>query len=395
MAFEDEPRPDDQEPHLEAYCGDGRIFKEPDVPFVEALPSLDTPKYDFIHGDYSNDSSTIYGREYEPGSNLPLINHYAVRPDQYIIPHKSLITPEVLKSLLENTKPRNFHSTDSIYGAKPVEEEQKPEKTGPTLDDIGGYDAVKTDIRKFLAAAQHPDNFKAWGAKPPKGLLLYGPPGTGKTLFAKAIATELDGHFESISPADINLKYFGDSEARIKKLFEDARVRPGHTVIFIDEIDSMLPKRNAEMSGGVNDSIMTMFLQCMDGKDSPDNVTIIGATNRLDVIDPAVLRPGRMDRKIEIGYPDPEARAAILNIHIAAVEKVAGRQLFDLDKTSLDLLLEGADVLTGAQIAEVVRRVCETKAYESIENDDPALANVGDLIASFASLIAESARYDS
>lgn len=286
-------------------------------------------------------------------------------------------------------------SMGGAIGSKPPIAEKKPEKTGPTLDDIGGYEDAKVSVRKFLAAALHPEKFREWGTKPPKGLLLYGPPGTGKTMFAKAIATELSGHFEAISPADINSKWFGESEERIKKLFEDARKRSGHTVIFIDEIESMLPQRNAQSSGGVKDSIMTMFLQYMDGKDSPDNVTIVGATNRIDAIDSAILRPGRFDRKIEIGYPDPEARAAILGIHIAAKEKVAGRKLFDLDQDSLDTLLRGAGALTGAQIAEVVRRTCEAKAYAALEKDETGLVTVDDLIGSFASLIAESARYDS
>lgn len=270
------------------------------------------------------------------------------------------------------------------------QETQPPEKQYPTLDDIGGHSKAKESIRKFLAATQHPEVFRNWAATPPKGLLLYGPSGTGKTMFAEAIANELFGHFEAIKLADINSKWFGESEERVKRIFEEARFRDGHTVIFIDEIESLLPVRNPSYSSGVKDSIMTMFLQYMDGIDSPDNVTIIGATNRPNAIDPAVLRPGRMDRHIEIGYPDLEARTEILDIHIATAEKAAGRQLFDLQKVDVGRLLKGADVLTGAQIAEVIRRACEAKAYEAVESEAVSLITVEDLIESFASVIIES-----
>lgn len=396
--FEEEPRPDDQQPRIDTDGVDGRMRKEPDVTPPESdspgMEPLITPEPSF---------ENLYHieplKEKESDHILPNFHLYYDIPREPLRLEpdlsKSYLSSKLLKNIMETFEKETLPSMGGAFEIKPPAEEKKPEKTGPTLEDIGGYDDAKDNVRKFLAAAQHPEKFREWGAKPPKGLLLYGPPGTGKTMFAKAIATELDGHFEAISPADINSKWFGESEERIKKLFEDARKRDGHTVIFIDEIESMLPQRDAQSSGGVKDSIMTMFLQYMDGKDSPDNVTIVGATNRLDAIDSAVLRPGRFDRKIEIGYPDPEARAAILDIHIAAKEEAAGRKLFDLDKDGLDRLLKGADVLTGAQIAEVVRRTCEAKAYEALEKGEAELVSVDDLVGSFASLIAESARYDS
>ena len=393
---EEEPRTEDHQPRIEIQgeSFDGLIRKEPEPDTIPKEPTYLDGLYDykFIEKEYHlpliNRIDDDYLNRHEKTYDDP---YYKRTPDYT----RSPLSSDLFKGILDSLKNENLPSMGGAFESTPPVEEKKPEKTGPTLDDIGGYDDAKEQVRKFLAAAQHPERFREWGAQPPKGLLLYGPPGTGKTMFAKAIATELDGHFEAISPADINSKWFGESEERIKKLFEDARKRPGHTVIFIDEIESMLPQRNAQHSGGVKDSIMTMFLQYMDGKDSPDNVTIVGATNRLDAIDSAVLRPGRFDRKIEIGYPDPEARAAILDIHIAAKEKAAGRKLFDLDDEGLAKLLRGADVLTGAQIAEVVRRMCEAKAYEALEKGEAELVTVDDLAGSFASLIAESARYES
>jgi SpoVK/Ycf46/Vps4 family AAA+-type ATPase len=377
-------------------CVDGREIKLPDPDLPEPfIPIIEPP-------DYSYENFT---KEQKPPKNSDPYVPLKKEIDTYFPPypplnlasettHRSIRSSALFTKLLEGHYMEKLNNDIGPDISITPPSESKPEKSGPTLDDIGGYDEAKEQVRKFLAAAQHPEAFKQWGVKPPKGLLFYGPPGTGKTMFAKAIATELDGHFEAISPADINKKYFGESEELVKKLFEDARKRPGHTVIFIDEIESMLPQRDTLRSGGVRDSIMTMFLQYMDGNNSPDNVTIVGATNRLDAIDAAVLRPGRFDRKIEIGYPDPEARAAILDIHIKALETGAGRKLFDIDADALDRLLRGADILTGAQIAEVVRRVGEAKAYESIGNDDMGLATVDDLVDNFASLIAETARYD-
>lgn len=277
-----------------------------------------------------------------------------------------------------------------------TEVDSEVDKKPSGLDAIGGYAAAKEAVREVIAAINNPAAFREWGVKPPKGVLFFGPPGTGKTMFANAIAQEINGIFVSIEPSDINDKYFGESEKRIKELFERARENSGlHTVIFIDEIESILGRRDKQWSGGVKDSIMTMFLQYMDGKDSPDNVTIIGATNRPEAIDDAILRPGRFDKQIEIGFPDIHARKEILRIHISSKEEVAGRVLFDLEEAGLETLLVGIDNLTGAQIAEAVKRACLAKAHKQLSSDmRVGLITVDDLAGGFASLLSESARYD-
>ncbi len=183
-----------------------------------------------------------------------------------------------------------------------------------TYDDLGGLRKEVLKIREMVELPmRHPELFEKLGIEAPKGVLLYGPPGTGKTLLAKAVAGETNAHFTSISGPEIFGKYYGESEERLREVFKQAEENTP-SIIFIDEIDSIAPKRD-EVSGEVEKRIVSQLLTLMDGMKSRGKVVVIAATNRPDSIDPALRRPGRFDREIEIGIPDEEGRLEILNIH--------------------------------------------------------------------------------
>ena len=183
-----------------------------------------------------------------------------------------------------------------------------------TYDELGGLKNEVQKIREMVELPmRHPELFEKIGVEAPKGVLLYGSPGTGKTLLAKAVAGETNANFTYLSGPEIMGKYYGESEERLREFFKQAEEN-APSIIFIDEIDSIAPKRE-EVSGDVEKRIVSQLLTLMDGMKSRGKVVVIAATNRPDSLDPALRRPGRFDREIEIGIPDEEGRLAILNIH--------------------------------------------------------------------------------
>lgn len=181
-------------------------------------------------------------------------------------------------------------------------------------EDIGGMKDAIQKVREMIELPiRHPELFEKIGIDAPKGVLLYGPPGTGKTLLAKAVANETNANFYSISGPEIMSKFYGESEERLRGTFKEAQEN-APSIIFIDELDSIAPKRE-DVSGEVEKRIVSQMLTLMDGIQSRGKVVVIGATNRPNAIDPALRRPGRFDREIEIGIPDQEGRLDILNIH--------------------------------------------------------------------------------
>ena len=187
-----------------------------------------------------------------------------------------------------------------------------------TYDDIGGLDNAIQKIREMVELPlKHPELFERLGVEAPKGVLLHGPPGCGKTLLAKAVANETNVHFISISGPEIMSKYYGESEQRLRRLFEEAEEN-APSIIFIDELDSIAPKRG-EVTGEVEKRVVAQLLALMDGLQSRGKVVVIGATNRVNAIDPALRRPGRFDREIEIGVPNRDDRYEILRIHTRGV----------------------------------------------------------------------------
>ncbi|MBT5201434.1 MAG: CDC48 family AAA ATPase [Thaumarchaeota archaeon] len=198
-----------------------------------------------------------------------------------------------------------------------------------TYDELGGLKNEVQKIREMVELPmRHPELFDKIGVEAPKGVLLYGPPGTGKTLLAKAVAGETNANFTSISGPEIMGKHYGESEERIREIFTQAEEN-SPSIIFIDEIDSIAPKRD-EVSGELEKRIVSQLLTLMDGMKSRGKVVVIAATNRPDSIDPALRRPGRFDREIEIGIPDVEGRFDILSIHTRGMpidEKVDLKQI--------------------------------------------------------------------
>ncbi len=183
-----------------------------------------------------------------------------------------------------------------------------------TYDDLGGLRNEVQKIREMVELPmRHPELFEKIGVEAPKGVLLYGPPGTGKTLLAKAVAGETNAHFISLSGPEIMGKFYGESEERIREIFKQAEEN-APSIIFIDEIDSIAPKRD-EVSGELEKRVVAQLLSLMDGMKSRGKVVVIAATNRPDSIDPALRRPGRFDREIEIGIPDDKGRLEVLTIH--------------------------------------------------------------------------------
>ena len=190
------------------------------------------------------------------------------------------------------------------------------EKTGGgiTYEDIGGLQNEIQRVREMVELPmKHPQIFKKLGIEPPQGVLLHGPPGTGKTLLAKAVANETSASFFSIAGPEIISKYYGESEQQLREIFEDAK-EESPAIIFIDELDSIAPKRE-DVTGEVERRVVAQLLTMMDGLEARGQVIVIAATNRVDSVDPALRRPGRFDREIEIGVPDEVGRKEILQIH--------------------------------------------------------------------------------
>ena len=258
------------------------------------------------------------------------------------------------------------HSTTEIMiREKAVETERK---IGATYEDVGGLDEQIQRIREMIELPlRHPEVFDRLGIEPPKGVLLHGPPGTGKTLIAKAVANETFATFISLSGAEIHGKYYGESEARLREIFNEAEQNKP-CIIFIDEIDAIAPKRE-EVTGEVEKRVVSQLLALMDGLEPRGQIVVIGATNRPNALDPALRRGGRFDREIEIGIPDREGRFEILQIHTRGMPLT-----HDVDLRKLANLTHG---FTGADITEL----CKEAAMKALRRVLPEIDFEAEYIA--------------
>ena len=221
------------------------------------------------------------------------------------------------------------------------------DKPSTTFVDIAGYDGVKQEINEVVDFLRMPERFREIGARVPKGILLVGPPGTGKTLFARAVAGEAGVGFLSVTGSDFMEMFVGVGASRVRDLFQQAR-RMGKAIIFIDEIDSIGRKRGAGLGGGHDEREQTLnqMLSEMDGFETSEGIVIMAATNRPDILDPALLRPGRFDRQIVVPLPEHEERKAILEVHCR--DKRMGP---DVD---LDTMARATPGMAGADLANLV-----------------------------------------
>ncbi|VEL13823.1 unnamed protein product [Protopolystoma xenopodis] len=230
-----------------------------------------------------------------------------------------------------------------------------------TWDDVGGLENVKRELQELVQyPVEHPDKFLKFGMTPSKGVLFYGPPGCGKTLLAKAIANECQANFISIKGPELLTMWFGESEANVRDIFDKAR-QAAPCVLFFDELDSIAKARGGSVgdAGGAADRVINQLLTEMDGMSSKKNVFIIGATNRPDIIDGAILRPGRLDQLIYIPLPDEKSRLAIFkaNLRKSPIAK-------DVDLTYLAKVTQG---FSGADLTEISQRACKQAIRECIE----------------------------
>ncbi len=258
------------------------------------------------------------------------------------------IQPQVVSYKVIEIEPREAviisQKTEIILSDKPVSGFEGISQI--TYEDIGGLREELQRLRETIELPmRHPELFRRLGIEPPKGVLLYGPPGTGKTLIAKAVANESGAHFIPIAGPEVISKYYGESEQRLREVFDEAEEN-APAIIFIDELDSITPKRE-EVTGEVERRVVAQLLTMMDGLEERGQVVVIGATNRLDAIDPALRRPGRFDREIEIGVPAELDRNDILMIHTRGMP-LAG----DVNLGELSARTHG---YTGADLAALAR----------------------------------------
>ena len=254
-----------------------------------------------------------------------------------------------------------------------VEADEQAEDLGATYEDIGGLDDELDMVREMIELPlSEPDLFRRLGIDPPKGVLLYGPPGTGKTLIARAVANEVDAHFQTISGPEVVSKYKGESEERLREAFEEAEAN-APAILFVDEIDSIAGQRDEDAD--MENRVVAQLLTLLDGLEDRGRVVVIGATNRVDSIDPALRRGGRFDREIEIGVPDETGRHEILEVHTRGMPLGEDVDLGRLSKRTHGFVGADLESLVTEAAMSALRRTREEPAVAR-EDFEAALAAV-------------------
>jgi ATP-dependent 26S proteasome regulatory subunit len=239
-------------------------------------------------------------------------------------------------------------ASDEARGEEPI-----------SFADVGGQEEARTELETISLAVNQPDAFRAWGARPPRSVLLYGPPGTGKTLLARALAHEAGARFLQVRASDVVSKPFDEAEVQIRSAFDRARAE-APTVIFFDEIDTLAPSR--DFAQEATHRIVSTFLENLDGLREVEGVIVLAATNRPEAVYEALLRPGRFDRLVEVPLPDRDDRRAIFRVHMRRAERKAARPLFEEpDEEQWRALLDATNGFSGADVAETVRGALEAK----------------------------------
>jgi transitional endoplasmic reticulum ATPase len=263
-----------------------------------------------------------------------------------------------IRLMVVSTVPRGVVQVAADTEIELLPEYTEPEearRTDVTYDDIGGLGDSINEVREMIELPlKHPELFHRLGIDPPKGVLLHGPPGTGKTLLARAVANEADAEFFSIAGPEIMGRHYGESEERLRQVFQEAQEK-SPSIVFIDEIDSIAPKRS-EVTGELERRVVAQLLTLMDGLESRQNVVVIGATNRVNAIDEALRRPGRFDREIVIGVPDLQGRREVLSIHTRGMPLAEDVNIEEIARVTYGFVGADMSALTREAAMEALRR---------------------------------------
>ncbi len=288
-----------------------------------------------------------------------LCKEAAMRALRRVLPSIDLEAEEIPKEVLDNLKVTMDDFKEALKDVEPsAMREVLVEVPNVKWEDIGGLEEVKQELREAVEwPLKAKEVFEKIGVRPPKGVLLFGPPGTGKTLLAKAVANESGANFISVKGPEIFSKWVGESEKAIRGIFRKAR-QSAPCIIFFDEIDAIAPKRGRDLSSAVTDKVVNQLLTELDGMEEPKDVVVIAATNRPDIIDPALLRPGRLDRVILVPVPDEKARLDIFKIHTRGMNLA--------EDVSLEELAKKTEGYTGADIEALCREAAMLAVRESI-----------------------------
>src|SRR5919199_1239265 len=298
------------------------------------------------------------------GADLEALNkEAAMRSLRRILPEINLEQPKIPVEVLNKIKVTRQDFEEALRDVQPsAMREVLVQRPNVGWEDIGGLHQVKEELAEAIEwPLKHADLFAEADVKPPKGILLYGPPGTGKTMIAKAVATTSEANFISVKGPELISKWVGESEKGVREIFRKAR-QAAPCIIFFDELDAVAPRRGrSEGDAHVTERMISQMLTEMDGLEDLKGVVVIGATNRPDIIDEALLRPGRFDRILEVPVPDKEARKHIFQIHTK-------KKPLESD-VNLDKMVEITDGMTGADIAATVNAAAMTAIKEHVRQN--------------------------
>ena len=280
-----------------------------------------------------------------------------------VIPDMDLEAEEIPREVLNNILVTKDDFKNALKDMQPsTMREVLIEKPNVKWEDIGALESAKQELKEAVEwPLKFGKVFDHMNAKPPKGILLYGPPGTGKTMLAKAVATESEANFIAVKGPEFLNKWVGESEKAVRETFRKAR-QASPCVIFMDEIDSIAPERGTGGDSNVTERVISQMLTEMDGLESLNDVVVIAATNRPDIMDPALLRPGRFDKSIYIGPPDKDSRRSIFGIHTRSKPLE--------DDVDLDALAEKTEGCTGADISAICNEAVMNAVRRLISKGD-------------------------
>ncbi|MFB6078631.1 MAG: AAA family ATPase, partial [Halarchaeum sp.] len=292
-----------------------------------------------------------------------------------IRPRLDLESDEIDAEILESIQVTENDFKQALKGIEPSAlREVFVEVPDVTWDDVGGLEGTKERLRETIQwPLDYPEVFESMDLDSAKGVLMYGPPGTGKTLLAKAVANEANSNFISIKGPELLNKYVGESEKGVREVFEKARAN-APTVVFFDEIDSIAGQRGRNQSdSGVGERVVSQLLTELDGIEDLEDVVVVATTNRPDLIDSALLRPGRLDRHVHVPVPDEEARRAILEVHT--------REKPLADDVDLDAVARRTDGFVGADVEALVREatMAATREFVNTVSPEEAADSVGNV----------------